>query len=70
MEKNPLQTLGGRAEKGAAEIDARRRNALAKLGIAAGVAYMAPVILRLDRAEAAHKSPTFSLGNPTHPHCV
>ena len=70
MEKNPLQTLGERAEKGAAEIDARRRSALVKLGIAAVVAYTAPVILRLDRAEAAHKSPTFCLLNPSNPHCV
>ena len=52
MPKNSLQVGGGRAEKGAAEIDARRRSALAKLGIAAVVAYTAPVILWLDRAEA------------------
>ncbi len=65
-----MQTHSHRADKSAAEIDARRRNALAKLGIAAGVAYMAPVILRLDRTEAAHKSPTFCLANPGNPHCV
>ena len=52
MPKNSLQVRGGHAEKGAAGIDAKRRSALAKLGIAAGVAYMAPVILRLDRVEA------------------
>lgn len=52
MPKNSLQVRGGRAEKGAAEIDARRRSALAKLGIAAGIAYAVPIILRLDRAHA------------------
>ena len=70
MEKNSLQVRSGRAEKGAAEIDVRRRNALAKLGIAAGVAYTAPVILWLDRAEA-HAGPTIcekqpAHGNPSH----
>ena len=69
MEKNPLQTLGERAEKGAAEIDARRRNALVKLGIAAVVAYTAPMIIHVDRAEASHP-PSFCLRKPTHPHCV
>ncbi len=71
MEKYPLQTLGERAEKGAAEIDARRRNALAKLGIAAVVAYTAPMIIHVDRAQAGHQSPgsTYCLANPTHPQC-
>ncbi len=71
MEKNSLQVRGGRAEKGAAEIDATRRNALAKLGIAAVVAYTAPVILRLDRAEAGHAAPgsSFCLANPSHGQC-
>ena len=70
MEKNPLQTLGERAEKGAAEIDARRRNALVKLGIAAVVAYTAPMIIHVDRAQAGHKSPSFCLTSPGHPHCA
>ncbi len=71
MEKNPLQTLGERAEKGAAEIDVRRRNALAKLGIAAGVAYMAPVILRLDRAEAHVTTPSHCAAKGGAPqHCA
>ncbi len=65
MEKNPLQTLGERAEKSAAEIDATRRNALAKLGIAAVVAYTAPMIIHVDRAQA-HSSPTICAQNPNH----
>ena len=71
MPKNSLQVRGGRAEKGAAGIDARRRSALAKLGIAAVVAYTAPIILRLDRAEAGHFAPgsTFCLANPQHGGC-
>jgi hypothetical protein len=58
MRENPMQTHSDRAEKGAAEIGATRRKALAKLGIAAGVAYLAPVILRLDRAEAHTSTPS------------
>lgn len=69
MEKNSLPVCGGRAEKGAAEIDARRRSALAKLGIAAVVAYTAPMIIHVDRAQAGHKSPSFCLTHPTNPHC-
>ena len=66
-----MQTHSHRAEKGAAEIDATRRKALAKLGIAAVVAYTAPIILRLDRAEAGHFAPgsTFCLANPQHGGC-
>lgn len=52
MPKNSLQVRGGRAEKGAAEIDATRRKALAKLGIAATVVYAAPILLRLNDAAA------------------
>ena len=63
MEKNPLQTLGERAEKGAAGFDARRRNALAKLGIAIGIAYSAPLILRLDRAEAHKTTPSHCIAS-------
>ena len=70
MSKNSLRMRGDRDEKGAAEIDATRRKALAKLGLAIGIAYSAPVILRLDRAQAAHQSPTFCLANPNNPHCV
>jgi hypothetical protein len=67
-----MQTHSHRAEKGAAEVDVKRRNALAKLGIAAVVAYTAPLILRLDRAEAGHQLPgsSYCLGNPTHPQCT
>jgi hypothetical protein len=58
MPENSMQTHSDRAEKGAAEIDATRRSALAKLGIAAVVAYTAPIILRLDRAEANITTPS------------
>ncbi len=66
-----VQPRGGRAEKGAAGFDARRRNALAKLGIAAVVAYTAPMIIHVDRAQAGHQSPgsVFCLANPNHPQC-
>ncbi len=63
-----MQTHSDRAEKGAAEIDATRRKALAKLGIAAGVAYLAPMIVHLDRAEAFH-TPSECLAAPNHQHC-
>ena len=68
MPKNSLQVRGGRADKGAAEISVKRRKALARLGIAAGVAYLAPMIVRLDRAEAGH-TPSECLVTPDHPHC-
>jgi hypothetical protein len=37
----------------AAPVDARRRTALARLGLAATVVYAAPVILKLSQASAA-----------------
>lgn len=44
------------APQTAAEIS--RRKALARLGLAAGVAYAAPVVLHLDREAKAMMSPT------------
>jgi hypothetical protein len=40
----------------APEVDARRRAALRKLGLAAGVAYGTPTVLHLDRAAAMKPS--------------
>lgn len=44
-----------------------RRAALAKLGLAAAGAYVAPALLKLSDAEA-HSRPSFSWSGPSHPH--
>lgn len=41
-----------------AQVEISRRKALAKLGLAAGMAYAAPVVLHLDREAKAMMSST------------
>jgi len=49
--------------KDSEHVERDRVKALAQLGLAIGIAYSAPLILRLDRAEA-HLVP------PSDPHCI
>lgn len=55
-----VQTNPGTANPKSAEnpVDPGRRAALAKLGLAVGVAYATPMILKLDRAANAAILPT------------
>lgn len=46
------------ARNDGSKMDPRRREALAKLGLAATVAYTAPTILRLDRSANAQVLPS------------
>jgi hypothetical protein len=71
----PQQTPIGAAQVASTLRDATRRKALVKLGLAVGVAYMAPTVVHLDRAGiamAASKCPpgqTLHDGtcSPSHP---
>ena len=40
------------------QVNARHRKALAKLGLAVGVAYVAPTVMRLDQSAMARVFPT------------
>lgn len=57
--------------KDSEHVERDRVKALAQLGLAIGIAYSAPLILRLDRAEAGHRSPgsAFCADNPQHGGC-
>ncbi len=56
---------------GEAELTASRRQALARLGFAAAVAYAAPTILHLDRSAKAQILPSCENppGGPPDPSC-
>lgn len=45
-------------DKSDSDVTPDRRKALAKLGLAAGVAYVAPLVVRLDRSANAGVTPT------------
>ncbi len=45
-------------DKSDSDVTPDRRKALAKLGLAAGVAYAAPLVVRLDRSANAGVTPT------------
>ena len=47
---------------GAEPVSAKRRAALAKLGLGVGIAYMAPTVLRIDRS--AHAMGPSCIKNP------
>jgi len=50
---------GPSAEKDpAGKVDTNRRQALVKLGIGAGIAYIAPSVLRIERPAYASVTPT------------
>ena len=64
---DPRQTVPGEAAGGRAE-KLPRRVALARLGIAAGVAYAAPTVLRIDRSARAMLDPSAECP-PAQPVC-
>ncbi len=55
--------------KRAGPVERSRLKALAVLGLGVGVAYAAPVILRLNRVEAHKDSPTHCAAQPNPGHC-
>jgi hypothetical protein len=51
MSDNPTTEVN--QETGEEQVSAKRRAALAKLGLGVGIAYMAPTVLRIDRSAHA-----------------